>query len=112
MAKFLDFILLLLSQFAGGPGPRENNLMRFGLPALLWGALLVVAWLRQRQHDLPREKLLVWGFGLGLARELFMFSHVTMQFLGMTAEGWGGFFIEPMEHSLTMAAIVVVAGAF
>jgi GAF domain-containing protein len=112
VTKLLDFILLLLSQFAGGPGPRENNLMRFGLPALLWGVLLVVAWLRQRQHDLPREKLLVLGFGLGLARELFMFSHVAMNFLGTTAEGWGSFFIEPLEHLLTMAAIVVVAGAF
>ena len=33
MTKLSDFILLLLNQFAGGPGPRENNLMRFGLPA-------------------------------------------------------------------------------
>ena len=62
----LDFILLLLSQFAGGPGPVENNLVRFGLPVILWGILLYIAWNRQRSQDLPREKLLVWGFGLAL----------------------------------------------
>jgi hypothetical protein len=35
------------------------------LSAILWGTLLAIAWSRQRGHDLPREKLLVWGFGLG-----------------------------------------------
>jgi len=55
----LDFILLLLSQFGGGPGPVENNLVRFGLPAILWGILLYIAWNRQHSQDLLREKLLV-----------------------------------------------------
>ena len=44
MQQFVDYVLLLLAQFAGGPGPRENNLIRFGLPAILWAILLVVAW--------------------------------------------------------------------
>ena len=91
MSQILDF-LLLLAQFAGGPGPKENNLMRFGLPAVLWLALLIVAWSRQRQQELPREKLLVWGFGLGLARELFMFSHVAMQLMGLALEESAGSF--------------------
>jgi len=81
--KFLDFLLVLLAQFAGGPGPVENNLMRFGLAAIFWGALLIVAWSRQRQNELPREKLLGWGVGLGLARELFMFSFVSLQVLNV-----------------------------
>lgn len=113
MKEFADFLLLLLTQFAGGPGPKENNLMRFGVPAVFWAALLAIAWSRQRERELPREKLLVWGFALGLARELFMLSHVSMQIIG-----WGqnqessSFFAEPLEHALTMAAIVVVAAAF
>ena len=86
--------------------------MRFGLPALLWLALLIVAWSRQRQQELPREKLLVWGFGLGLARELFMFSHVAMQLIDPSHQESGGSFAEPLEHALTLAALVVVAGAF
>ena len=74
MTNILDFILLLLSQFAGGPGPVENNLVRFGLAAMMWAVLFYIAWSRQRSQDLPREKLLVWGFGLALVRELYMFS--------------------------------------
>ena len=112
MDGFWDYVLLLLTQFAGGPGPKENNLVRFGLPAILWAALLVVAWSRQRQQELPREKLLVWGFGLGLARELFMFSHVSISLMGMEEHATGYFTPEPIEHALTMAAIVMVAGAF
>ena len=59
MEQIADYVLLLLAQFAGGPGPRENNLIRFGLPAILWAVLLAVAWSRQRQQELPREKMLV-----------------------------------------------------
>jgi hypothetical protein len=35
----------------------ENSLVRFGLPAILWGILLYIAWNRQHSQDLPREKL-------------------------------------------------------
>jgi PAS domain S-box-containing protein len=110
--EFLDYLLVLLAQFAGGPGPRENNLVRFGLAAILWGALLIIAWSRQRQHELPREKFLVWGFGLGFARELYMFSHVSLRILDVAEQGWVYFTTEPLEHALTIAALVLVAGSF
>jgi signal transduction histidine kinase len=103
---------MLLSQFSGGPGPKENNLVRFGLPAILWGVLLVVAWSRQRRESLPREKLLVWGFGLGLARELFMFGHLMAMLVGLEVRGSASFVAEPLEQALTIAALVVVGGAF
>ena len=109
---YLDFLLTLLAQFAGGPGPIENNLMRFGLPAVLWGVLWVIAWYRQRQQELPREKWLVWGFGLGFFRELYMFSHVAALMLGGVGDQAGYSFTEPLEHALAMAAIVVIAAAF
>ncbi|MEJ2208373.1 MAG: GAF domain-containing protein, partial [Anaerolineae bacterium] len=111
MSDFWDYLLTLLGQFAGGPGPKENNLVRFGLAAVLWAILLVVAWSRQRNQRLPRERLLVWGFGLGLARELYMFSHVSLQLMGRQGD-LGLHVSEPLEHALTMAAIVTVAGAF
>jgi PAS domain S-box-containing protein len=110
--NFWKYFLTLLTQFAGGPGPAENNLMRFGLAAILWGALLVAAWSRQRRHELPREKLLVWGFGLGFAREMFMFSHVSLRMLGVLENEILRFSTEPLEHALTLAAVVVVAGSF
>jgi len=111
MENALDFFLLLVRQFAGGPGPVENNLVRFGLPAVLWGALLLVAWSRQRTQKLPRERLLVWGFGLGFAREMFMFLHVAGRILSQVKQVEAGMH-QPVEHALAMAAIVVVAGAF
>ena len=112
MNRYLDFLLNLLAQFAGGPGPKENNLVRFGLAAVLWAVLLSVAWSRQRQQELPREKWLVWGFGLGLTRELFMFSHLAVQLMDLEHGESASFLAEPLEHALTLAALIVVAGAF
>jgi len=108
----LDFILLFLSQFAGGPGPAENNLVRFGLPAIIWGILLYIAWTRQRSQDLPREKRLVWGFGLALVRDLYMFSMMSYRLLGGREVEVKCDVFQPLEHGLAMAAMIVVAGAF
>jgi preprotein translocase subunit YajC len=112
MDKIPEFILLFLSQFAGGLGPVENNLVRFSLPAILWAVLFYFAWSRQRTQDLPREKLLVWGFGLAFVRELYMFGQMYYRLLGGTAAEATCGVIQPLEHSLAMAAMVVVAGAF
>ena len=112
MEKILDFILLFLSQFAGGPGPAENNLVRFGLPTVLWAVLLYIAWSRQRYQDLPREKLLVWGFGLALVRELYMFAQMAYRMLDNGDVEAACDVIQPLEHGLAMAAMIVVAGAF
>lgn len=105
-----DLALTVLRQFAGGPGPPENNLVRFGLPIIMWTILLVIAWSRQRSQALPRERWLVWAFGLGLAREIFMFGR-TIQRMVDAATVESALF-HPVEHALSMAAIVVVAGAF
>jgi len=112
MDNVLDFILLLVSQFAGGPGPVENNLVRFGLPAILWGILFYIAWTRQRSQDLPREKLLVWGFGLAFLRDLYMFSQMSYRLLGGREAEIKCDVFQPLEHGLAMIAMIVVAGAF
>jgi PAS domain S-box-containing protein len=110
--KALAFFLILLSQFAGGPGPVENNLVRFGLPAVMWAVLLYIAWSRQRHQDLPREKLLLWGFGLALVRELYMFGQMAYRLLGSGNVEAACEVIQPLEHGLAMLAMIVVAGAF
>ncbi len=111
-SKVLDFLLQALTQFAGGPGPMENNLVRFGLTAILWGVLLLVAWARQRGRDLPRERLLVWGFGFGLASASLMAGFVSLQMLGAIERETSYVFLVSSNHVLELAAIVVVAGAF
>lgn len=101
-----------MSQFAGGPGPVENNLVRFGLAAIMWAILLVIAWSRQRSQDLPREKWLVWGFGLFLIREVYMFSQIAVQKLEVFGPSEESVYHHPIEHTVFMAAVVVLAGAF
>jgi PAS domain S-box-containing protein len=108
--KFWDFLWLLMGQYAGGPGPIENNLMRFGIPAVVWAVLLWVAWSRQHHEDLPREKLLLWGFGLGFGREAFMFLHIASKII--TGTETDACLVEPIEHAVAMAALIVVAASF
>ena len=112
MDKFLDFLLEFLVRFGGGSGKVDDNLVRFGLAAMFWATLLVVAWSRQRQHELPREELLVWGFGLGLGRELFMLGVVSVQMLGLVEGEAVRVVFPPLELALGTAAVVVVAGSF
>ena len=112
MESFGEFVLLFLQQFAGGPGPVENNLVRFGLAAILWLALFVIAWSRQRNQNLPRERLLVVGFGLAFAREFLMFALITGKIVGWEFLESENIYHHPLEHALEMAAIIVVAGAY
>jgi signal transduction histidine kinase len=107
-----DLLLRILSQFAGGPGAPENNFVRFGLPAIMWAILLIVAWSRQRHADRPREKLLVWGFGLALFRELLMFTSASIHVLNKTAHDALCIVLEPVEHTLGLASVIVIAGSY
>ena len=112
MDRFFELLLQFIAQFAGGPGPAENNLVRFALPAVLWGILLYVAWSRQRHGEHPREKWLVWGFALGLFRELFLLVHLSLKMLNESGHDVWCNFVEPIEHALALAAIVVIAASF
>lgn len=112
MGKLLDFLLNMLSQFAGGPGPPENNLVRFGLAAILWSALLATAWSRQRRQDRVRERLLVVGFGLALFRELFKLGHLSFKMVTGVEHAFLCAIVAPAEHALTLASVVVIAAAF
>lgn len=112
MNDVLNFLLQVISQFAGGPGMMENNLVRFILPAILWGALMLIAKARQHEHVLPREKLLVWGFGLGLVSSLLMTGFVSLQMLDIINREATYPYLVPVDRALAMASIVVVASAF
>ena len=111
--SFIDYLFLLLQQFAGGPGPPENNLMRFGIPTVLWALLMAIARQRQRGGNHPRERLLLWGFGFGFLREAFMFLHVSLRITHPEVhETYTFLALEPLEHALALVSVVVIAGAF
>lgn len=112
MNQPLEFLIQLLSQFAGGPGPPENNLVRFGLAAIFWGVLLLVAWNRQGQQQRPRERLLVAGFALAFFREMFMFSQQAWRTISGTEHDVLCTIVAPLEHTLTLASLVLIAGSF
>ena len=112
MNNFLDFILLFLSQFSGGPSAPENNLVRFGLAAIFWGVLLAFAWSRRRHDGHPREKLLIYGFALGFCRELLMLSHASMRILYPDYYQIACIIMEPIEHAMILAMVVVISGSF
>ena len=111
MNSIWDFLNLAIRQFAGGPGPAENNLVRFGLAAIFWLALLIVAWNRRRSQAGPREKLLVWGFGFALLRELIMLGLTVQRIVGGETGGDDNY-LHAIEHGLEIVAVVVVAAAF
>ncbi len=112
MDQIGEYLINLLAQFGGGPGPPENNLARFGLAAVFWAVLLLFAWSRQRRQNRPREVWLLVGFGLALFRELFMFGHVSMRIITGTQHSFLCAIVEPLEHALTLAAMVVIGGSF
>jgi len=111
MQELSEFFLDALAQFAGGRGEIGNHLVRFGLAATFWGALLILALNRHRHVIKPRERLLIWGFALGFCREAFMLAVTSMYILG-----WNTAFLHrifpPLEHALTLTAVIVVAAAF
>ncbi len=105
----MEFIFNLLAQFGGGRGGVENDLVRFGLGATFFGILLVVAW---KRRFIERERLLTYGFGFGFGRELFMFLVTCGIVSGAITFDKIHPFFPPLEHSLTLASIVVVVGAY
>ena len=112
MDKITDFIILFLSQFAGGPGPAENNLVRFGLPAIMWAVLFRIAWSRRKSQENGRENLLIWGFGLASLRELYMFGQMVWKLVDTANYEASCRVVQPFEHALSMAAMIMVSGAF
>lgn len=112
MPQVLNFLLELMAEFAGGPGPPGNNLVRFGLAATLWFVLLALAMSRQREGRPARERLLVVGFALALLREVFKFAHLSVRLVSGIDHSAFCAVIAPLEHALTLASTVVIAGAF
>ena len=112
MPESFSILLDLLTQFTGGRGGIDNNIVQFGLAAIFWGGLRLFAAERRRDDDPPRERLLLAGFTLGLARELMMLSLATVQALGWIDNKVLHMFFPPLEHAMANGAVFFVSGAF
>ncbi|MEZ4620073.1 MAG: histidine kinase dimerization/phospho-acceptor domain-containing protein [Caldilineaceae bacterium] len=108
----VEYIQTLLTKFGGGAGGPQNEVVRFALAAIFFAILFGVAWSRRRRGAFPREHLLVWGLGLGLGRELFMFTIVSLQISERIDPARLEIFFPPLEHLLRLVALVFIVGAF
>lgn len=112
MQQFWATTLDLLAQFTGGRGGIDHNIVQFGLAAIMWTALLVLASVRQQRVEHPHEQFLTLGFSLGLIRELFMFCMALMHAYALVPDPILHVFFPPLEHALFDAAVIAVSAAF
>jgi sensor histidine kinase YesM len=112
METFATFILDLLSQFGGGRGELKDELVRFGLAATLWSIILLVTVNRLKRDKNPREKILVWGFSIGLLHQLMMFIVISAAVLGVIEYKVILGVIAPFDLLLSNLTLLVVSSAF
>lgn len=112
MFNFINVLLDFMTQFAGGRGGIDHNVVQFGIAAIFWGVLMVFAYERRREDDPPRERLLLPAFALGLTREVLMFCLATVLALGWIDHDLLHTIFPPLEHALVNGAVFFIAGAF
>lgn len=108
----LRILFDLLSQFTGTGGGSQHSIVHFGLLAIFWTILLVIARSKLREQSAPREALLLWGFGTSLARELLMILVKVLEAYSLIDPTTLHQVFPPLEHALNGIGRVVVAAAF
>jgi signal transduction histidine kinase/ActR/RegA family two-component response regulator len=112
MPGWIKTLLDLLAQVTGGRGGISYGIINFVLATIFFAIFFAIATAKYRQNPLPRERLLVWGFGLGLARELFMVCLVVVQALGWVQPVSLHAVFPPLEHAVRTCSLIVVAAAY
>lgn len=112
MPKWLETLLNMLSQFTGGRGGIDNVVVNYGIAAIFYTILFAFALSKYCENPQPRERLLLWGFGFGLSRELFMIVMATMQALGLVDAVTLHVIFPPLEHTLLGVALATIAAAY
>ena len=112
MPNWIKTLLDLLAQVTGGRGGISYGIINFVLATIFFAIFFSIALAKHRQNPLPREKLLLWGFGLGLARELFMLCLVVVQALGWVQPVSLHAVFPPLEHAVRTCSLIVVAAAY
>jgi signal transduction histidine kinase/ActR/RegA family two-component response regulator len=112
MPDWIKIILDMLAQLTGGRGGIDNVIVNFVVAGILFGVMFAIAFAKYRQDHNQREYLLLWGFGLGLAREVFMLVLAIVQALGGVNPVTLHVFFPPLEHAVRTASLIVVAAAY
>jgi hypothetical protein len=108
----LKALLGLLSQLTGSHGGISFGIVHFVFAATFFGLLFAFTHYKYRESHSPRERLLLWGFGLGFAREVFMLLLATVQALKWLDPVSLHVVFPPLEHAVRTASLIIVAAAF
>ncbi len=112
MRDYWDITFDLLGQFTGGRSSIDHTIVPFGLAAIFWIILIGLSLVRQSQGNFPHERILLWGFSIGLVRELIMLIITSLQAYGLVDSAQLQIFFPPFEHMLRNIAEVTVAAGF
>ncbi len=112
MDPHINIFFTMLAQITGAGDGVDYGLAPCGFAAIFWALLLAFAIARQRQGNFSDEKLLLWGFGCGLGRELFMFLIAVISAFGLVPLDTARRIFPPLEQLSRNLAEVVVAAAF
>lgn len=105
-------ILLVIEEFASGGSVPQDEVVRFGIAALSWASLMLLAWLSSRDGDSRRDRWLISAFAVGFAREAVMFLVYAAVVVENVQVSVLRPFLPPLEYALNLFAILAVGGAF
>lgn len=108
----LQELILILTQFGGGPGDPANNVVRFLLAAFFWGVLFLVSYRMWRSTNDRRHLLFSISAAVGASRELFMFTAEYGSFRGYIPYQSIFRYYPPIEHSVETLSIILMGYAF
>lgn len=108
----LQELILILTQFGGGPGDPANNVVRFLLAAFFWGVLLFVSWRLWKSSRDHRHRFFSIAAAIGLTRELFMFGAEYGSFRGFFPFSAIFRYYPPIEHSIDLLSNLLLGYAF
>lgn len=111
-ADQLQIALEILIQFTGDGGGHRPYIVPFGIGAMMWFTLLLVARFKYRPVVEPHEAMLVWGFAFAFGRELLMLLVKIFEAFSLLSIDQLHLFFPPAEHALSDISAVVVIAAY
>ncbi len=108
----LQELILILTQFGGGPGDPANNVVRFLLAAFFWLVLFLVSSLMWSTSTDRRHLYFSIAAAVGASRELFMFFAEYGSFRGYISFATIFLYYPPLEHAVAILSIILMGYAF
>ncbi len=106
LARYLEILV------GGGRGDPAQELLFEALASLLLVTLFALAWHRVRRESSPRERVLIWGFGIAAFRDFSLFVLLSLDIVGYFDYRKAHDVISPFDHMLSLVSLVAISAAF